>query len=45
MLKEYEKLASDYNEKYDDDEVFNIIIWDDTFEIIKTKTNENTGIH
>ena len=39
ILKEYEHIEREYNEKYDDDEVFNTIIWDDTFEITKTQKN------
>ena len=39
ILKEYEHIEREYNEKYDDDEVFNTIIWDDTFEITKTQNN------
>jgi hypothetical protein len=40
---DYEKLEREYNDKYDN-EVFENIIWDDTFEITKTKNIECKGI-
>ena len=39
ILKEYDQLASDYAETYDDDEVFDNTIWGDTYEI--TNKNKN----